>query len=73
MESKFNGNKLKKVGMMALTSIYSLGALPTAHLIKHAREIEQSSIRDVTVPEIELVPRPPTLEEMMHVARELIR
>ena len=40
MESKFNGNKLKKVGMMALTSIYSLGTLPTAHVIKHAREIE---------------------------------
>jgi hypothetical protein len=73
MESKFNGNKLKKVGMMALTSIYSLGTLPTAHVIKHAREIEQNSMRDVTVPEIELVPRPPTVEEMIPVARELIR
>jgi len=28
---------------------------------------------DVTVPEIEIVSRPPTAEEMMPVARELIR
>jgi hypothetical protein len=45
MESKFNGNKLKKVGMMALTSIYSIGTMPTAHVIKHAREIEQNNMK----------------------------
>jgi ribosomal protein S13 len=73
MESKFHGNKLKKVAMMALTSIYSIGTMPTAHVIKHAREIEQNNMKAVTVPETEYVTRPPTLEEMIPVAREIVR
>ena len=73
MESKFHGNKLKKVGMMALTSIYSLGTMPTAHVIKHAREIEQNNMKAVTVPDTENITRPPTVEEMIPVAREIVR
>jgi hypothetical protein len=73
MESKFHGNKLKKVGMMALTSIYSLGTMPTAHVIKHAREIEQNNMKAVTVPDTENITRPPTVEEMIPVAREMVR
>ena len=73
MESKFHGNKLTKVGMMALTSIYSLGTMPTAHVIKHAREIEQNNMKAVTVPDTENITRPPTVEEMIPVAREIVR
>jgi ribosomal protein S13 len=71
MESKFHGNKLKKVAMMALTSIYSIGTMPTAHVIKHAREIEQNNMKAVT--ETGYVRRPPTLEEMIPVAREIVK
>ncbi len=73
MESKFDGNKLQKFGMMALTSIYSLGTLPTAHVIKHAREIEKDNMEDVTAIETEIITRPPTVEEMIPVAREIVR
>ena len=59
--------------MMALTSIYSLGTMPTAHIIKHAREIEQNNMIDVTVPDTQNVTRRPTVEEMIPVAREIVR
>ena len=73
MESKFHGNKLKKVGMMALTTIYSFGTMPSAHIIKHASEIEQNNMKAVTVRDSVNVPRPPTVEEMIPVAREIVR
>ena len=58
---------------MALTSIYSLGTMPAAHVIKHAREIEQKNMEDVIEIKDIPVPTPPTLEEMIPFAREIIR
>ena len=58
---------------MALTSIYSLGTMPAAHVIKHAREIEQKNMEDVIVIKDTMVLTEPTLEEMIPVAREIVR
>ena len=58
---------------MALTSIYSLGTMPAAHVIKHAREIEQKNMIDVIEIKDKAEPTPPTLEEMIPVAREIVR
>ena len=85
LDKKFNNNKLQKYSMVAAESIYSLGLIPATSIIKYASQIQEETktvvyqkrqetrLRKVMEKEEAWRVFPPSFQEMLPVARKMVK
>ena len=85
LDEKFNNNKIQKYSLLALESVYSLGILPASKILKHAKIVQEESrtletkksqrtvLRKVLEREEAWRDIPPTFNEMLPIARKMVK
>jgi hypothetical protein len=85
LDAKFNNNKMQKYSMVTLKSVYSLGILPASEILKYAKEAQEETmtietkkgertvLRKVNEKEEAWRDIPPTFNEMLPIARKMVK